>query len=73
MDEARGIRELTLAEVATSPRLLLVIGLLVVTAVIALVVFLINPGDDRPGGDRGSCSKSAAYSCEDFEDPKGGG
>ena len=63
---------MTLAEVATSRRLLVVIGMLVVIAVAALVVFFIRPGDARgPGGNR--CANSAAYSCEDFEDPKGGG
>ncbi len=63
---------MTLAEVATSRRILVVIAVLVVVAVAALVVFFIRPGaSDRPGGNR--CADSAAYSCEDFEDPKGGG
>jgi hypothetical protein len=71
--EARDVRDLTLGEVATSRRLLVVIVLLVVFAVGALVVFFIRPGADGPGGNSRSCGKSAAYSCEDFENPKGGG
>lgn len=71
----KSVRELTLAEVATSPRILVVIAVLLVVAVATLIVFFIRPGDDsspRGGGGRG-CTKSAAYSCEDFQQPPGGG
>lgn len=72
--QARDIRELTLAEVATSRRLLVLIAVLVVIAVGALVFFFLGPGRDQGGtGNQRTCSKSAAYSCDDFRDPKGGG
>ena len=74
--QSRDIKDLTLAEVATSRRLIVAIGVLLVIAVVALAFLLVRDGDDTaPGTEPGgrACDNSAAVSCDDFRRPTGGG